>query len=324
MAEVAAAAGVSRSTVSRALAGHPAISRATVERVNRAAAETGYRTHPQVRTLMAQVRARSIGRSAETFAVLLTDPEPERWRTWLFSRRVTEGVERRAAELGYRVEDFAVASFGAGRLHRILRTRHVDGVLVMPGRAPALALDLPWNEYAAAAVATALPSTALHRVVPDHYGAVRLALARLAAQGCRRVGLVSHRRIERDNDWRWSAAYRVTAAAPAIPIFWMDDDTVHSARLKAWIQKHRIEAVIGTVHRVVEKVAAIPAAGRRPRLYTLEADTERPNLSGVDQNWRSIGATAFDLVLAQIHRNERGFPETPHTVVVPGRWYAGT
>jgi len=46
-------------------------------------------------------------------------------------------------------------------------------------------------------------------------------------------------------------------------------------------------------------------------------------LSGLDQNWGLAGAAAVDSVVAQIHRNERGIPDIPKTLMVEGRWIEG-
>src|ERR1035437_4794275 len=51
MTDIAGLAGVSVSTVSRALADHPAIPRSTKDAINRLAAEHGYTVNPSARSL---------------------------------------------------------------------------------------------------------------------------------------------------------------------------------------------------------------------------------------------------------------------------------
>ena len=36
-----------------------------------------------------------------------------------------------------------------------------------------------------------------------------------------------------------------------------------------------------------------------------------------------MGAAAADFLVAMLHRNERGIPELPHTILVEGTWIDG-
>lgn len=46
-------------------------------------------------------------------------------------------------------------------------------------------------------------------------------------------------------------------------------------------------------------------------------------ISGVDLQWRDVGAAAVDLIVDQINRNEHGIPRAPRLTLVPGRWSDG-
>ena len=41
---------------------------------------------------------------------------------------------------------------------------------------------------------------------------------------------------------------------------------------------------------------------------------------GIEQDYAQIAATAVDLVVAQLQRNERGVPVSPNLVLIEGRW----
>jgi len=45
--------------------------------------------------------------------------------------------------------------------------------------------------------------------------------------------------------------------------------------------------------------------------------------AGIDQNHRSIGASAVDLLAGQINRNERGKPEHPKEINIRGKFTDG-
>ena len=43
-------------------------------------------------------------------------------------------------------------------------------------------------------------------------------------------------------------------------------------------------------------------------------------MTGIDYRGESIGAAAIEMVVGQIHRNERGSPEIPNTLLMDGIW----
>jgi LacI family transcriptional regulator len=54
------------------------------------------------------------------------------------------------------------------------------------------------------------------------------------------------------------------------------------------------------------------------RIVTL--DWQPGGVSGMDVNNETIAASAVDLVIAQLHRNERGIPASPTTLLLDGTW----
>src|SRR5690606_12211831 len=121
--DVAAAAGVSRGTVSRALNGDRWVSPAAMAAVERAIKETGYRVNQHARTL-ATGRARSL-------AFLLTEPQHLLFADPNFAlllRGAADALARRDQTL-----IMLVAGTTAEREHVVsyLAAGHVDGVLLI-------------------------------------------------------------------------------------------------------------------------------------------------------------------------------------------------
>ena len=46
--------------------------------------------------------------------------------------------------------------------------------------------------------------------------------------------------------------------------------------------------------------------------------------SGVDQIAEEVGGSAVDIVVEQINKNESGIPHFPKTVLLTGKWVAGS
>ena len=119
--DVAAAAGVSRATVSRALAGYGRISKQTVDHVRAVADSIGYRPN----ALAAAMRA---GKTKTIGLVVISD------FTNAFFDRATKSIIDRAKELGYRVliqhsdEDVAVERVAV----ETMLQNQVDGIILVP------------------------------------------------------------------------------------------------------------------------------------------------------------------------------------------------
>ena len=158
MAQVAAAAGVSRSTVSRALQNHPRLPLETRERVCQLALEMGYRPNAMVSALMAELKKRRLpgsgtgtgasGGTLNTLAYLTAHPTRDGWRQPNPSFiEYFEGARDRALAQGYHLEPFWIHEPGLGtaRFNRMLYTRHIRGVLIAPLPEPHGTVPLEWG-----------------------------------------------------------------------------------------------------------------------------------------------------------------------------------
>ncbi|HEY0947035.1 MAG TPA: hypothetical protein VGD81_17265 [Opitutaceae bacterium] len=62
-------------------------------------------------------------------------------------------------------------------------------------------------------------------------------------------------------------------------------------------------------------------ARARAKLAVVGLDYENAErISGMDQLFETIGSHAIDVLVAQLHRNERGLPASPTVTIVEGRW----
>jgi DNA-binding LacI/PurR family transcriptional regulator len=127
--DVAEAAGVSYSTVSRALSDSPLVKAETKARVQRLAQEMGYSPDAIARSLVTQ-KTQTVGVVVTT----VTDP---------FVAEVVEGVEDTAQANDYTVILASAASEPARELAAVemLRTKRVDSVIVTSSRVGALYLE---------------------------------------------------------------------------------------------------------------------------------------------------------------------------------------
>lgn len=196
--DVAAAAGVSPSTVSRALNRPGRINIATETRIRAAAAEIGYRLNPMARALLT-------GKTA-TIALILSDITNPVYFD------LVRGAERAVAASGYTLvlaesQESASAEYDlAQRLQRA-----VDGLVLVSSRLAdqqirALAATKPL-----VLVNRAVPG--LPSVVPDATAGVEAAIAHLGALGHRSLGYLSGPRASFMNALRWRAIRDCARAA---------------------------------------------------------------------------------------------------------------
>jgi len=127
--DIAKAAGVSHSTVSRALSDSPLVSDETKARIQRLAKEMGYSPDSLARSLVTR-QTRTVGVVVTTIA----DP---------FIAEVVQGIEATAQDHGYTV---ILCSSGEAPEREIaavetLRSKRVDGVIVTSSRIGALYLE---------------------------------------------------------------------------------------------------------------------------------------------------------------------------------------
>lgn len=177
--DVAALAGVSAATVSRALRGHRSISEATRHRVEAAAAQLGY-----VQAPTASDRAR----------VAVVMPYLDRW----YFAQVLDGVERTFAGRGMLVLIQRLVDLDDRRRALLgdVPRREADGVLLVNvPPAPDEAALLAERRIPLVLLGATLPGVASVEI--DDVAAARTATTHLVELGHRRIGLVSGRPFER-------------------------------------------------------------------------------------------------------------------------------
>ncbi len=174
MEDIARIAGVSVSTVSRALAGSPKVTGDTRARIEAAVRQTGYVVNQVAQGLRLQ-------RSRQLLVLLPTIANP-------FFAEVVQGVEEEAGRAGYGVLVGSTEN-DPGReaaLARQLLTGGVDGLVLLTGRIPAgLAEQAATGQIVA--VSETIPGSHLPTVAIDNEAAAAAAVAHLLALGHRRI-----------------------------------------------------------------------------------------------------------------------------------------
>jgi len=326
MRDVAAIAGISSSAVSLALRHHPSIPPATRERVEKAAAQIGYRKNPLIAALMRNRRSsRKTDTVQSSLAFLTSDAPQDRWRDGVTTRNFFTAAASRATERGYRLDEFALSApnMRPERLSELLRARGIHGVLVAPLPGHQVALDFDFSEFAVVGLGTSVSQPSIDRIADDHFYAAKLAYERCRALGYRRIGLSVNASTSRRLEHRWWSGYLVAqqqaALRLAIPALMPETRDEIAPLLNGWIARHRLDAVIFALRDETQMGCAPPHVG----LVSLSVQQADGRVAGIKQDEASVGSGAIDLLVEKLDRWEIGPAAQPKLQLIRGLWTEG-
>lgn len=227
LGEVARMAGVSRATASRALRGIPGVHADTAAIVREAAKRLGYERHPFVSSLMRQVRKKQVCKVSAELAWVRWDGLSNAQALeapWL-DKHLYPAAKRRAGELGYHLEFYSPEAGGMvpERLHQILESRGVRGIII-PGSPRSIHhLDLDLSRFAVVALQQTYDVN-MHLVTQNRYLAMKCACRELFERGFGRIAYVP---VHSSVEMRWDEAgfliFQDLLEKPPIPILRFDE-----------------------------------------------------------------------------------------------------
>lgn len=317
MRDVANEAGVSVSTVSKALRNDPTIPEARCLAVQAAADRLGYRPHPMVSALMAQMHHHRRRSDPHNIAWIDLWPAGGDYLSPMSVEPVLRGAQDRAMELGYGLEIYPVGTEGISpeSLRRTLAARSQWGVIIPPVPESAMKFPLDLRGLTGVTIGTSLHEPVMHRVSPNHYQGLVLAWASLRAKGFQRIGLVLTPEMNERVESKWLGAFlacqqQIPAFEQVAPLLIDRDD---AATLARWLDNENPSAVL------LAEEFVWPAA-HEVALAWLIRQGNSGGVGRLDHRPEQLGRVAVEMVVAQIHRNERGSPAIPHTILIDAAW----
>lgn len=323
LVEVAKASGFSIGTVSLALRNSPLLLEETKKAIVTSAEKLGYHPNPRVSALMAHIRRSRKVHQGERLAFVWLEATEEETRAGLFVEYFN-GAKARAEQLGYALEPFRLNTpkMTAERLERILVARGIVGVVFSPMlHAAHFELKWNWQNFAAAVIGNASCDPDLHRAGFNHYLAIRGLLQQIAGKGHKAPAAVFSREADERAKHALSAAFIANhpagSAKAAARIFFVERTPSELSR--PWLTRCRADALIthADYYRSWQKTTH---ARTLPEVYLIDATFDGPNCAGIDQGEAVIAASAVDLVVAQLLRNERGAPPDAQALLFAGHW----
>jgi LacI family transcriptional regulator len=328
--DLARSLGVSHTTVSDALRNSPRVRAETRERVLKAAEAAGYRHNPLAGALMSEMRRAGVGKFRGVLAVVDLECETQREESARrFHAEVLEGAREAAGRLGFKVELFVLGRtrMSVARLGRVLETRGIRGVILLPAAGAPDVQDLDWEKFAGCYTDYIIEKPALDTICSDHFRSMVLALQKLRERGYRRPGLVLHEAQDARLLYRWEAAFRefqmhqrpFDAEKPLMI------EQVNKELFVEWFRESRPDVVL--CHRVEVLGWMRDLGAKVPETHgfcCLNVMMSPLPLAGLDLQPRLIGAKGVETVVSQMQRNGYGLPRNASTVTIPALWREGS
>ncbi|CAM3032124.1 LacI family DNA-binding transcriptional regulator [Rariglobus hedericola] len=329
MQDIADAAGVSRMAVSYALRNNPKVPATTREHIKKIAESLGYRPDPLIQRLSVHLANARRSPHAGCIGYITTDHTKSAWQGIPAYRTAFNAVVERAEQLGYRTEEFWLGELGmtAAKLSRILTHRGVAGIVMAPVPGGMKPPRLKWADFASVALGYSMRAPAVHRVVNHQLHTGLEAIRQLQSLGYHRIGLcVSRDQNDRvDNAWLHTMLFHHSCVASLRRVApYMPDELTREGILR-WVADESPDCLL--VQDQFVRVYLTEAGYRVPvDLGVVMLDhnaANEPDFAGMKQRHDKIGAACVDLLVAQIHRNEKGLPAAPLTVMIDGEWVSG-
>lgn len=335
---IAEALGITQATVSRALRGDRRISAKIRKKVNQTAKRIGYHPNAYLTVLMSNIRNGRTLSDKGVIGLLIEARSQAEWYQVEAYQTFHRGVLRRAGELGFHIESFFLNKPGmsATKIDRILYARGITGIILAPPYHGNRTLKIRWDRYAAVGVGSGWEQQELNRVAYDSLYNFTLAFNELRSLGYKRIGTVLGSMFIDGNRHgvKWYTAYldcqnslpeneRIPALAGKKG-FSEDEDRILGNEFREWFLKWKPDAVLTMVGRERKWLDAMGLMIPRDVGLACLAQSTDPCCARIDDKSKVVGATALELVAAQIARNEFGLPVHPKATMIEGRWIRGT
>jgi LacI family transcriptional regulator len=313
-----------------ALRNHSSIPLATRDRIKEVARKLGYQPNPLVSALMTYQRSTKVQPAKHlTLAIVVNFSRRSSWRHYLSDDLISTAAAQ-AARHGYQLEEFWLRDLKMNpqRLSAVLYQRNIPGVIVAPLPAAHGHLNMEWERFSAVAIGYSLLRPTLHRVTTDRFKAMRLAIRRLRRMRYTRVGLAMHVNQDSRVNHQWGAAFIWEQHQIPLPNrtypFLVEERDWNERKFATWFDRNRPEVILGYDPAIIDWLKKL---GRKVpddvgfvHLWNPDRSGE---YAGLYHDPPAIGSAAVDFLVGMIHRNERGIPGTPQTLLLDAAWQNG-
>lgn len=336
MAELAKIAKCSVMTVSYALRGSHEVSEETRLRIQKLALEYGYRKNPFVSALITNRRSKRAG-GLDVIGLITKFDEPmSQWKERQhFYSDLYEGMSERAVELGFRIDEFPTYggehALNGRQLDRVLTTRGIRGVILMPGgdynrNFPLDGFDD--SRFSVVAAAFHARQMHFHRTATDYSGGIELCLQEASARGYKRIGLAMNQYLDPSLRYGFSGRFFAWQARQLkknrVPLIPGEAGELSKESFLTWYQKNKPDCILSPSATALHWLEGIDVIVPRDVGCIFVPVRDHSNLSGFDARTHVVGRATVNLLARELFLNNTGLPEDPEVVMVSGQWQEGS
>ncbi len=319
MQDIADATGYSLMTVSRVIRGTGSASANAREAIEASAEELGYQHNPEVTRLMSLMRSGKRDQYVETLGLVwFVSPQQRKQHELLV--KLEQGMEARAEKLGFRLDPMEFRDYRKQprRLFDVLYHRGVRGVILTPilgaGARALRDLDAPWDDFAWVAFGNTHDNQEFHRVGHHHFFGMELALQHLSRLGHTRPALYISDSLSYTVHHAYTGSFFANHPLGAEAAVDMKIPSgLDLGEMAGWCRRHQADVILSPHCEALSRLRGLPT------LVSLHVKKE-PRISGIDQQNHTLGTYAVDMLVAQLHRDERGLPAEPKLMMNKGSW----
>ena len=327
MRDIANRLNVSRATISRALRNRPEISKALCKKVQRTAAEMGYKPDPVLSALVQYRQGKSLKPVTSELAWINGWLDPAHLRSYREFDLYWQGAAAEAERAGYHLEEFCInKNTPVSRLETILMARNIRGMLIPPQGTNIDWGNFGWNQFSVVRFGYSFPTLKAHIVTSDQLTDGLLACKNIWERGYRHIGLV----VSPQSTTRFSAGYMYahisqTQQLPPQPFFVDRLNLEKNKRpLREWLKRVHPDAILTDVPELRQLLSDIgyqvPKDVGLATMTVLDGNVD----AGIDQNSEEIGRAAMQMLISLINHHECGIPSVCRELLVEGKWVDGS
>jgi len=317
---IAREAGVSAVTVSLALHNNPRIPESTRERIHQIAKHQGYRADPNIAKLMHHLRMRRRKNISSNLVAL----QVLEGGSVSYAARVLAGARERAEMLGYSLEtiDLKASDLSAARLEKILRSRGVEGIILLPIPTRDMTDELNWSRFSVVATSHSILRPHFNTVVPNQFDNMMRLCEKIESSYGSRFGFVTAITHDLRVNHRFTSAYlwqRTFGGKKMVPPLLIDAEAFDGPSFLQWVREHDLQVVVTEQGLMATIRQHLPESAVQQIKWIYTGLTpDGVGLSGIIENQAEVGRAAIDLLAAMIQRGERGIPEFPRCMEIRG------
>ncbi len=326
---IAEKTGFSKSTVSRALNGHPAISADTRNKVMAEVQRVGYRPNIYVNAVMRRIRASSNATTRDVIAYIYRTHPSHPLQSKNFAERMVNALDKTASSKGFSIDAFNFNDYEATphRLDRVLRARGIRGVILGSGLSANDRPELNWENLTCIVLGNHCCHLPLNRVGMHHEHDVCLTYQQLRNLGYGKIGFVADEVLLANTDQSMVSGFLLGhyrfggKRVPTLVVSSWEQESIGK-----WYRRHKPDAIIaqGSGPRMQKLLElnglSVPDDVALGSLNCVPGDSR---FAGIVQRPDVIGQLLVESLCLSLGSFQRGMVPYPQLHLVEGTWNPG-